>query len=63
MPNVTKQSLILDIAETVLIEERLVPTFKFSNDIKDKINTLENIAAEAESLPEVATETAQDSEG
>lgn len=27
--------------ETVLIEERLVPTFKFSNDIKDKINTLE----------------------
>ena len=49
--------------ETVLIEERLVPTFKFSNDIKDKINTLENIAAEAESLPEVATETAQDSEG
>ena len=49
--------------ETVLIEERLVPTFKFSNDIKDKINTLENIAAEAESLPEVATETAEDSEG
>jgi hypothetical protein len=40
-----------------------VPTFKFSNDIKDKINTLENIAAEAESLPEVATETAEDSEG
>ena len=27
--------------ETVLIEERLVPTFKFSNDIKDKINSLE----------------------
>ena len=49
--------------ETVLIEERLVPTFKFSNDIKDRINTLENIAAEAESLPEVATETAEDSEG
>ena len=26
--------------ETVLIEERMVPTFKFSNDIKDKINSL-----------------------
>lgn len=29
--------------ETVLIDERLVPTFKFSNDIKDKINGLEMI--------------------
>jgi DNA-binding protein HU-beta/integration host factor subunit beta len=27
--------------ETVLIEERMVPSFKFSNDIKDKINSLE----------------------
>lgn len=27
--------------ETVQIEERMVPTFKFSNDIKDKINSLE----------------------
>lgn len=27
--------------ETVIIEERMVPTFKFSNDIKDKINGLE----------------------
>lgn len=40
--------------ETVLIEERLVPTFKFSNDIKDKINTLEAIATEAENIPEQA---------
>lgn len=29
--------------ETVQIEERMVPTFKFSNDIKDKINSLEAI--------------------
>ena len=29
--------------ETVLIEERLVPSFKFSNDIKDKINSIEAI--------------------
>ena len=29
--------------ETVLIEERMVPTFKFSNDIKDKINSHEAI--------------------
>ena len=27
--------------ETVLIEERMVPSFKFSNDIKDKINSIE----------------------
>ena len=33
--------------ETVQIEERMVPTFKFSNDIKDKINSLEGIVAEA----------------
>lgn len=44
--------------ETVLIEERLVPTFKFSNDIKDKINALEAIAGEAVSLPEVAVQSA-----
>lgn len=29
--------------ETVLIEERMVPSFKFSNDIKDKINSIEAI--------------------
>ena len=29
--------------ETVLFEERMVPSFKFSNDIKDKINSLEAI--------------------
>ena len=29
--------------ETVLIEERMVPSFKFSNDIKDKINSLEAV--------------------
>ena len=43
--------------ETVLIEERLVPTFKFSNDIKDRINALESIATEAESLPEAQAES------
>jgi DNA-binding protein HU-beta/integration host factor subunit beta len=47
--------------ETVLIEERLVPTFKFSNDIKDKINTLEAIASEAGKFPESQTETVADS--
>lgn len=30
--------------ETVLIDERLVPTFKFSNDIKDKINSLDMVS-------------------
>lgn len=39
--------------ETVLIAERMVPTFKFCNDIKDKINSLEAIAGAAQSLPEV----------
>lgn len=39
--------------ETVLIEDRLVPTFKFSNDIKDKINSLEAIAGVAAEIPEV----------
>lgn len=34
--------------ETVLIEERMVPTFKFSNDIKDKINGFDTILADAE---------------
>ena len=48
--------------ETVLIEERLVPTFKFSNDIKDKINYMESIAGQAAELPETVEETAQDSE-
>ena len=48
--------------ETVLIEERLVPTFKFSNDIKDKINYMESIAGQAAELPETVEEAAQDSE-
>ena len=42
--------------ETVLIDERLVPTFKFSNDIKDKINSLEGIPGEASVQPEPETE-------
>lgn len=42
--------------ETVLIDERLVPTFKFSNDIKDKINSLEGILGEASVQPELKTE-------
>lgn len=44
--------------ETVLIEERMVPTFKFSNDIKDKINSLEAIAGVAAEIPEVKEEVA-----
>ena len=43
--------------ETVLIDERLVPTFKFSNDIKDKINSLEGILGEASVQPELEEET------
>jgi len=42
--------------ETVLIDERLVPTFKFSNDIKDKINSLEGILGEASVQPELEEE-------
>ena len=42
--------------ETVLIDERMVPTFKFSNDIKDKINSLEGILGEASVQPELETE-------
>jgi Bacterial nucleoid DNA-binding protein len=42
--------------ETVLIDERLVPTFKFSNDIKDKINSLEGILGEATVQPELENE-------
>ena len=42
--------------ETVLIDERLVPTFKFSNDIKDKINSLEGILGEVSAQPELETE-------
>ncbi|MBO7413290.1 MAG: integration host factor subunit beta [Fibrobacter sp.] len=44
--------------ETVLIDERLVPTFKFSNDIKDKINSLESIFDSAEAEPQVKEEDA-----
>lgn len=29
--------------ETVLIEQRMVPAFKFSNDIRDRINSIEAI--------------------
>lgn len=47
--------------ETVLIEERLVPTFKFSNDIKDKINSLEAIFDGAAAEPEAKEETVTDS--
>ena len=42
--------------ETVLIDERLVPTFKFSNDIKDKINSLEGILGEVSVQPELEEE-------
>ena len=42
--------------ETVLIDERLVPTFKFSNDIKDKINSLEGILGEVSAQPELEAE-------
>ena len=42
--------------ETVLINERLVPTFKFSNDIKDKINSLEGILGEVSAQPELDME-------
>ena len=42
--------------ETVLINERLVPTFKFSNDIKDKINSLEGILGEISAQPELEVE-------
>ena len=42
--------------ETVQIEERMVPTFKFSNDIEDKINSLESILGEAVVEPEKETE-------
>jgi DNA-binding protein HU-beta/integration host factor subunit beta len=41
--------------ETVQIEERMVPTFKFSNDIKDKINALEGVIGEAVEAPEEVT--------
>jgi DNA-binding protein HU-beta/integration host factor subunit beta len=41
--------------ETVQIEERMVPTFKFSNDIKNKINSLEGVVGEAVSEPEETT--------
>lgn len=42
--------------ETVLIEERMVPTFKFSNDIKDKINSLEGVLVSDEISPETEDE-------
>ena len=51
-----KSSMTGRTGETVLIDERLVPTFKFSNDIKDKINSLEGILGEASVQPELETE-------
>ena len=42
--------------ETVQIEERMVPTFKFSNDIKDRINTLDGILGGATAKPELEAE-------
>ena len=42
--------------ETVLIEERLVPSFKFSNDIKDKINSIEAFVEGTSVQPELETE-------
>ena len=39
--------------ETVQIEERMVPTFKFSNDIKDKINSLDAIVDADVISPEI----------
>nr|WP_255252423.1 MULTISPECIES: HU family DNA-binding protein [unclassified Fibrobacter] len=41
--------------ETVQIEERMVPTFKFSNDIKNKINSLEGVVGETVEEPEEDT--------
>ena len=38
--------------ETVQIEERMVPTFKFSNDIKDKINSIEAVMNGANAEPQ-----------
>lgn len=42
--------------ETVLIEERMVPTFKFSNDIKDRINSMEGVLDAVSAEPELETE-------
>lgn len=42
--------------ETVQIEERMVPTFKFSNDIKDRINSMEGILDTVSADPELETE-------
>ncbi len=42
--------------DIVQIEERVVPSFKFSNDIKDKINSLEGILGESISQPEPESE-------
>jgi DNA-binding protein HU-beta/integration host factor subunit beta len=47
--------------ETVLIEERMVPTFKFSNDIKDKINSLESLVDVDAISPEIEPVTAEQS--
>ena len=48
--------------ETVLIEERMVPTFKFSNDIKDKINSLESLVDADVISPELEPVTVEQSD-
>ena len=42
--------------ETVFIDERLVPTFKFSSEIKEKINSLAGILGEVSAQPELEVE-------
>ncbi len=42
--------------ETVFIDERLVPTFKFSSEIKERINSLAGILGEVSAQPELEVE-------
>ena len=42
--------------ETVFIDERRVPTFKFSSEIKEKINSLAGILGEVSAQPELEVE-------
>ncbi|HHX15262.1 MAG TPA: integration host factor subunit beta [Fibrobacter sp.] len=44
--------------ETVYLQERLVPTFKFSSDIKDKVNFIDALQAEVEVSQEAETPNA-----
>lgn len=48
--------------ETVQIDERMVPTFKFSNDIKDKINSMEGEFVAASVEPEESVQSDIDAE-